>query len=204
MRFHPAAQILAWCLLVAVMQALTPAVLLAAAGLIFMGAFALSRHKFMQLLHRTRWILFSLLLIYAWSTPGEPLLEMLGIFSPSREGMIDGVAQLTRLLAALAGLAILLDRLHRQQLIAGLYALFAPLQWLGVSRERLAVRLALTLHYAEAVMLRKSGRWQDTLNSLLEPHGETTRHMELPLYRFGMNDVLLLGLALLLSWGALR
>lgn len=204
MRFHPAAQIMAWCLLVAVMQALTPAILLIAAGLIFLCAFAFSRHKFIQLLHRTRWIMLSLLLIYAYSTPGQPLLDTFGMFSPSREGLIDGVSQLTRLLAALAGLAILLDRLHRQQLIAGLYTLFAPLQWTGLSRERLAVRLALTLHYAEAAMLRRSGRWQDTLNSLLEPHGETTRHMELPLYRFGIGDVLLLGFALLLLWGALR
>ena len=204
MRFHPAAQIMAWCLLVAVMQALAPAILLIAAGLIFLCAFALSRHKFIQLLHRTRWIMLSLLLIYAYSIPGQPLLDTFGIFSPSREGLIDGVSQLTRLLAALAGLAILLDRLHRQQLIAGLYTLFAPLRWIGLSRELLAVRLALTLHYAEAAMLRKSGRWQDAMSSLLEPHDEIPRHIELPLYRFGVDDALLLGFVLLLLWGALR
>lgn len=204
MRFHPAAQIMAWCLLVVILQALALDMLLIAAGLIFLCTFALSGHKFIQLLHRTRWIMLSLLLIYAYSTPGQPLLDTLGIFSPNREGLIDGVSQLTRLLAALAGLAVLLDRLHRQQLIAGLYTLFAPLQWIGLSRERLAVRLALTLHYAEAAMLRRSGRWQDTLNSLFEPHDETTRHMELPLYRFGVSDALLLGFALLLLWGALR
>ena len=205
MRFHPAAQIMAWCMLVAVMQALTPAILLIVAGLIFLCAVALSRHKFTQLLHRTRWIMLSLLLIYAYSTPGQPLLEdTFGMFSPSREGLIDGVSQLTRLLAALAALAILLDRLHRQQLIAGLYTLFAPLQWIGLSRERLAVRLALTLHYAEAAMLRGSGRWQDTLNSLLEPHGETVRHMELPLCRFAVTDALLLIVASLILWLAIR
>ncbi|HUW26323.1 MAG TPA: hypothetical protein VMW07_07325 [Gallionella sp.] len=204
MRFHPAAQILAWCLLIVAIQALTPILLLVAAGLVFLCAFLISRHKFIQLLHRTRWIMLSLLLIYAYSTPGQPLLDMLGVFSPSREGMIDGVSQLTHLLAALAGLAILLERLHRQQLIAGLYTLFVPLQWLGLSRERLAVRLALTLHYAEAAMLRKSGRWQDALDSLLEPHDEATRHINLPLYRFGLNDVLLLCFSLLLLWGALR
>lgn len=205
MRFHPAAQVMAWCMLVAVMQVLTPAILLIVAGLIFLCAVALSRHKFTQLLHRTRWIMLSLLLIYAYSTPGQPLLEdMFGMFSPSREGLIDGVSQLTRLLAALAALAILLDRLHRQQLIAGLYTLFAPLQWIGLSRERLAVRLALTLHYAEAAMLRGSGRWQDTLNSLFEPHGETIRHMELPLYRFTVTDALLLIVASLILWLAIR
>lgn len=204
MQFHPAAQILTWCLLVGAMQVLAPGPLLIAAGLVLLCAFAVSRHKFVQLVRRTRWIMLSLLLIYAWSTPGQALLDVLGMFGPTREGLTDGALQLIRLLAALAALAILLDRLHRQQLIAGLYALFAPLQWLGLSRERLAVRLALTLHYAEVAMLRSKGGWQDTLNGLFEPHGETTRHMDLPLYRFGLGDVLLLSLVLLLLFGILR
>lgn len=203
MQIHPAAQILTWCLLVATAQGLSLGVLLAAAGMVLLLALSVSAHKLMQLLRRTRWIMLSLMLIYAYSTPGQPLFDALGLLGPSREGLIDGLLQLIRLLVALAGLAILLDRLHRQQLIAGLYALFAPLQWLGLSRERLAVRLALTLHYAEVTMLRAQ-TWQDTLRSLFEPHGETTRQIELPLYRFGVNDALLLGCASLLLWGALR
>lgn len=204
MRFHPAAQILTWCLLVATMQALPPGILLITAGLILLCAVVISRRKFIQLLRRTRWVMFSLLLVYAYSTPGQPLTSILGMFSPSREGLVDGALQLTRLLVALAGLAILLDRLHRQQLIAGLYALFAPLQWMGLSRERLAVRLALTLHYAEVAMLRKTHSWQDHLRSLFEPHGETTRQMELPLYHFEVKDALLLGSVLLMMWLVLR
>ena len=200
MKFHPAAQILTWCLLVVSMQAMALGPLLVAAGLILLGAVAISRHKFNQLLRRTRWIMLSLLLIYAYSTPGQPLSDSLGMFGPSLEGLVDGVLQLTRLLAALAGLAILLDRLHRQQLIAGLYALFAPLQWMGLSRERLAVRLALTLHYAEVAMLRDTNSWQDSLRSLLEQPGDTESRtsMELPLYRIMFSDVLLLGSAVLL------
>ncbi|OGS90915.1 MAG: hypothetical protein A2Z95_06545 [Gallionellales bacterium GWA2_60_18] len=199
MTLHPAAQILTWGLLVAAMQMLALAPLLAVVLPVMLFTLAVSRHKFIQLLRRTRWIMLSLLLIYAWSTPGAPLFEMLGGFSPSREGLSDGVLQLTRLLAALAGLAILLDRLHRQALIAGLHTLFAPLRWFGLSRERIAVRLALTLHYAEVTMLRKTG-WQDAMRNLFEPHGETERHLELPLYRFGIGDVLLLTIATALLW----
>ncbi len=204
MKFHPAAQILTWCLLVAIMQFLTLEILLVTAGFVLLFALLLSAHKLMQLLRRTRWIMLSLLLIYAYSTPGQPLLDALGMFSPSREGLSDGVLQLTRLLAALAGLAILLDRLHRQQLIAGLYTLFAPLQLIGVSRERVAVRLALTLHYAEVAMLRETHTWQDNLRSLFEPHDETSKQMELTLYRFGVRDGLLVGFALLLLFETLR
>jgi energy-coupling factor transport system permease protein len=204
MKFHPAAQILTWCLLVAIMQFLTLEILLIAAGFVLLFALLRSAHKLMQLLRRTRWIMLSLLLIYAYSTPGQPLLDALGIFSPSREGLSDGVLQLTRLLTALAGLAILLDRLHRQQLIAGLYTLFAPLQLIGVSRERVAVRLALTLHYAEVAMLRETHTWQDNLRSLFEPHDETSKQMELTLYRFGISDGLLVSFALLLLFETLR
>jgi len=198
MKLHPATQILIWCVLVAAMQFLTPATLLVTGALVLSLAFALSSHKFVQLVRRTRWILFSLWLIYAYSTPGQAVWD--APFSPSLEGLLDGGLQLMRLLVALAGLAILLDRLHRQQLMAGLYSLFAPLEWLGLSRERLAVRLALTLHYAEVAMLRETRSWQDWLYNLFEPHGEVTKSMELPVYRFARLDVLLLAGALLLLW----
>jgi energy-coupling factor transporter transmembrane protein EcfT len=203
-KFHPAAQILTWCLLVALMQFMKLEILLVAAGSVLLFALLLSAHKLVQLLRRTRWIMLSLLLIYAYTTPGQPLLDVFGMFSPSREGLSDGVLQLTRLLAALAALAILLDRLHRQQLIAGLYTLFAPLQLIGVSRERVAVRLALTLHYAEVGMLRETHTWQDNLRSLFEPHDESNKQMELTLYRFGIQDGLLVGFALLLLFVVMR
>jgi len=186
------------------MQVLTLRVLLVAAGLILLFALLVSSHKLMQLVRRTRWIMLSLLLIYAYTTPGQPLLDALGVLSPSREGLGDGALQLTRLLAALAGLAILLDRLHRHQLIAGLYTLFAPLQLIGVSRERVAVRLALTLHYAEVAMLRESHTWQDSLRSLFEPHDGIGNQMDLTLYRFAISDALLLSFSLILWWWALR
>jgi energy-coupling factor transport system permease protein len=174
--------------------------LLMTAGLILLGAFSISRHMFIQLLRRTRWIMMSLLLIYAYITPGEPLSDSLGMFGPSREGLLDGVLQLTRLLAALAGLAILLDHLNKQQLIAGLYTLFAPLQWIGLSRERLAVRLALTLRYAEVAMLRETNHWLDNLRSLSALDGDTEAGtlIELPVSRFVISDVMLIFCALAL------
>ena len=206
MRLHPATQILIWCVLVTVTQFLSPLRLLVSGGLVLFIAFILSRHKFLQLLRRTRWIMFSLWLIYAYTTPGQSVSASLGAFSPSLEGLQDGLLQLMRLLMALAGLAILLQRLHRQQLMAGLYSLFAPLQWLGLSRERLAVRLALTLHYAEVAVLR-SQSWQDILHLLksesIAPASDN-KVMELPLFNFSRIDGLLLLAAALLLWQVVR
>lgn len=202
MRLHPATQILIWGMLVAVMQFIQPSRVLIAGVLMLLLAFLLSQHKFLQLLRRTRWIMFSLLLIYAYTTPGEAVSTGLGMLSPSREGLQAGGVQLLRLLVALAGLAILLDRLHRQKLMAGLYTLFAPLQWLGFSRERLAVRLALTLHYAEVAMLRTLS-WQDHLRSLAAQDEEDRmgeRTMVLPIYPFTRADMMLLASLGFLCW----
>ncbi|MGC2049049.1 MAG: hypothetical protein WA635_10615, partial [Gallionella sp.] len=81
-----------------------------------------------------------------------------------------------------------------------LYTLFAPLRWLGLSRERLAVRLALTLHYAEIAMLSDVKAWQDRLHSLFEHHGETgdRAKIDFQMCRFMFSDALLLGSAALL------
>jgi energy-coupling factor transporter transmembrane protein EcfT len=165
---------------------LLPLCLMASVVLVVSAYFAAP--KLAQLLRRTRWILVSLLLIYAYATPGEAALPMLGNWSPAREGLQDGAAQLLKLLAALASLAILLEKLPRLQLIAGLYSLFAPLNFLGISRERCAIRLALTLHYAEVAMLRKNARWQDALQDLFTPHDGVLEPIILPVQRMTKLD----------------
>lgn len=203
-KIHPATQILTWCLLAITLQTLNSMALLTIAGLIMMIALSMHGSKFLLLLRRTRWVMLSLLLIYAFSTPGQPLFDLPGSFIPTREGLTDGLLQLMRLLAALASLAILLERLHRQQLISGLHTLFVPLKFLGMSNERLAVRLALTLHYVEVAMLRDTRDWQVTLRGLFEPHEESRKNIELPLYRFGRSDAVLLIMAIIMTGWALR
>ena len=200
MRLHPAAQIMAWCLLVIYLQVLTASKLQIASALIMLGVIYIARHKFIMMVHGIKWIMLSLLLIYAFSTPGAALFSQVGVFSPTVEGLIDGAIQLMRLLAALAALAVLLERLHRQHLIAGLYTLLSPLQLIGVSRECLAVRLALTLHYAEITMLRGAKNWQSALNDMFEPHAEPVRRLELSLFRFGIGDAALILSTMTLIW----
>lgn len=204
MKFHPAAEILTWSVLVAVTQLLTIEALLVAAGPVFIWALLVSVGKFAQLVRRTRWIMLSLLLVYVCTTPGQPLLAIFDDWGPSWEGLSDGVIQLTRLLVVLAGLAILLDRLQRPQLISGIYTLLVPLQWSVVSRERVALRLALTLHYAEAAMLRDRYTFQDGLRSSFESNNEISSPIELTSHRFRIMDGMLLSLALLLLFVVLR
>ena len=200
MKFHPSSEMLAWCLVVVMLQAIEADKLLLVSSLTLIGALVISGKKFILLLHRTRWIMLSLLMIYLFTTPGVELTSFMGNYGPTQEGLIDGMLQLTRLMAALAALAILLERLPRQKLIAGLYTIFLPLRWLGMSRERLAVRLALTLHYAELTMLKGVADWQSMLGGLFESKDELLQKMELPLYRFGLSDAVLLFSAAMFVW----
>lgn len=189
---HPAVQILVWVLLALLAQRLQPLALLLLSSVLFALALRLCAAQLLRLLRRTRWILFSLLLVYAYTTPGAALWEQLGTVSPTREGLLDGLLQLGRLLSVLAGLAILLALLPQVQLISGLYTLAYPLRWFGLSRERIAVRLALTLEYAESAMSDTAKDWRTTISTALQPSTTGTTHIELRLQPFGGIDVLLL------------
>jgi energy-coupling factor transport system permease protein len=189
---HPAVQILVWMLLALLAQRLQPLALLVLTAVLFGLALRLCRKQLLSLLRRTRWILFSLLLIYAYTTPGTALWALLGVVSPTREGLLDGLLQLGRLVSVLSGLAILLELLPQTQLISGLYSLAYPLRWLGLSRERIAVRLALTLEYAESAMRDTASDWRSTIYAAMQPSADRTEHIELPVQRFRAVDVLVL------------
>ena len=188
---HPALQILIWVLLALLTQGLQPFALLVSSAVLSGLALRLCPEQLLSLLRRTRWIILSLLLIYGYTTPGAALWEMLGIASPTREGALDGLLQMGRLLSVLSGLAILLELLPQAQLVSGLYTLAYPLRWLGLSRERIAVRLALTLEYAESTMRDTATDWRSAIRNAMQPSGGA-EHIELQVQHFGIVDLLLL------------
>ena len=189
---HPAVQILVWMLLALLAQRLQALALLVLTSVLFGLALRLCRKQLLSLLRRTRWILFSLLLIYAYTTPGTALWAPLGVLSPTHEGLLDGLLQLGRLVSVLSGLAILLELLPQTQLISGLYSLAYPLRWLGLSRERIAVRLALTLEYAESAMRDTASDWRSTINAAMQASADKTEHIVLSVQPFRFVDLLVL------------
>lgn len=197
---HPAALILLWAFLAIAMQSLAATALLLAGVPLLVAAYTLAAARLRALLHRTRWILLSLLFIYAFASPGVAVWASLAQFSPTYEGVIDGLLQLNRLVFALAGLAILLSLLSQQQLISGLYVLGYPLRYIGLSRTRVAVRLALTLHYAESSMLDTAANWRGSIEQMLAQVEIKQQSIELQVIPFTLRDGLLmiLGCALLL------
>jgi energy-coupling factor transport system permease protein len=189
---HPVSQITIWICLAIVVQTLQSAFLPLLAVVLGFVAFKVHSLRLLALLRRTRWILISLLVIYAFLTPGIALWSFPYLPNPTQEGLFDGLMQLSRLICVLAGLSILLTFLSQAQLISGLYALFYPLRYVGISRERIAVRLALTLHYAEAAMQETAKDWRSGIERALVSEQGNIAEFELPMQRLAWIDGLLL------------
>lgn len=146
---HPTVRLIVWGVAAALVQWMP------ATGLSLMCAAALATgvwlapRRLRLLLKRTRWLILSLVLLFAVATPGVYLLPSLGSLGPTQEGMRLGFEHLMRLLFVLATLAVLLQITDMEGLVAGLHGLILPLSWLGLDRGRVAVRLMLVMRYVE-------------------------------------------------------
>jgi len=116
-----------------------------------------------RLVRRTRVLIIALLVLYTFATPGAPLFAAWEV--PTHEGLLAGAQQAGRLLLMITALALLIVRLSREQLLAGIYGLLAPFKPLGLPLERIAARLWLTLQYAESGLHANSlrERWDVAL-----------------------------------------
>lgn len=119
------------------------------------------------LLRRLRWLLLSLLVVYLWFTPGQPLLPALAS-QPTQEGVLEGLQRIAALVLLALAASLLMQSMTREALIAALYRLLTPLRRLGVPAERIAVRITLTL---EAV-----SQLQPLLTEQLRAHSASSRN----------------------------
>lgn len=142
----------------------------------------------------------SLLLIYALITPGMYLFPQLGSVGPTVDGLHAGALQIGRLLVLLAALALLLRTTDTTALLSGLYTLMKPFKPVGVNAERIAVRLWLTLRYAEMSRGKAETKsWTERVRNSLEPGAEMAETLQLEVRPFIWVDWLALALVLGLS-----
>jgi energy-coupling factor transporter transmembrane protein EcfT len=109
-------------------------------------ALAVAAPGLLGLLRRSRWLLAISLLMFGWLTPGMPVPWLPGA---TLDGLQQAAEQLSRLLASIAMVALLLVALDKRRLLEACYGLLAPLQAAGVDVERWVLRLALTLRGLE-------------------------------------------------------
>lgn len=146
---HPASVICGWLMLLFATAASSGWLLVFHASIFSVLSSLQAGQRFLLLLKRSRWLLLAMLLTFGLMTPGAPILSGMGV---TYEGLQLAGDSIARLLIALATLALVLDALPPLKLIVGIRALLAPLEIFGPAaglRDRLAVRLALTLEMVE-------------------------------------------------------
>jgi energy-coupling factor transport system permease protein len=151
---HPFVKIACFFFLLLLLQYLSASSIAVLCGLICLLAAALNLPHFSQLIKRMRWLFLSLLLVYAYATPGEYLAFLPLNVAPSFEGLHLGLMQIAKLLIAVASLSALFASASKSQLMAGLWTLLSPLRLVGLNVERFTVRMLLTLHYVEQITVQ--------------------------------------------------
>ena len=141
-KFNPSVVLFSWGSVLLLLLAL-PWPWLGFVCLITLGfALTVAAPGLFRLLRRSRWLLAVSLLMFGWLTPGMPVSWLPGA---TLDGLQQAAEQLSRLLASIAMVALLLVALDKRRLLEACFGLLAPLQAAGVDVERWVLRLALTL-----------------------------------------------------------
>lgn len=146
---HPASLLAGWGVATLALQASNGVLLAVTAGPPIVIAIAFVSRRFLSLLRRLRWLILTIVAVFALATPGVFLEGFAGRLGFTHDGIAAGADHLLRLLATLALLALILECLSISRLVAGLHALAGPFVRMGFDRDRAAARLLLVLQYVE-------------------------------------------------------
>lgn len=202
---HPATAVMLWLFFMVWIMLVGKPVLLGLTVLVLLSFTQPVRQQFFRYVRRSRILLLVLLFVHAYSLPGVPLWPVLQGYGPSETGVVSGLLQSWRLLLILAMLAVLLTRLSREALLAGIYTLLAPLRYVGLPSERIAMRIWLTLRYAESLLQEaQQVSFKQRLLQLSTPPVVTHEMMQpllLPVYSSGWLDyVFIMSVTMLGMW----
>jgi len=196
---HPLTKILCFILVLLLISMLDNLMLFSLMMLSFVMVLSLRVSTFLHTVRRMRWLLLSILVIYAFGTPGELIPAFPVNFAPTYEGLQSGLVQIEKLLIALAALSLLLTSSPREQMMLGLYMLLIPFRFAGLNIERFAARLMLTLNYVEELAAKDknnfSFRQLDEIDASIEslPQANMVSFQKLP---FGLIDKIMMFLLL--------
>jgi energy-coupling factor transport system permease protein len=98
----------------------------------------------MHMLKRLRWLFLSILVVYLFFTPGVLLWPDV-LWGPTQEGLSQGLLRIAVLVLIVAAVNVLIGSTGQAEFLSAVSWCLQPLSWLGLSHERLAVRISLTL-----------------------------------------------------------
>ncbi len=106
----------------------------------------------LRMLKRMRWFFLSIAVVYLFFTPGR-LLFSFWPWGPTWESLSEGGQRIVSLVFIVLAVNLLLRSTQRPDLISAILWCLLPLAWVGLPRERLAVRIALTLDAIDLVQV---------------------------------------------------
>lgn len=104
---------------------------------------ALSLSDLGRTVWRLRFFYLSLVVLYGWFSPGEPVLPALGALSPSVSGLVTAGRYIAVLMVITTAVQLLMAAFTREALVAALRWWLRPLRPLGLDPDRVALRLVL-------------------------------------------------------------
>ena len=195
---HPATRFILWIALLVIVQSLRGPALVFGLPLALVLLWATNSRiprRGARLIWRARWLLLSLFVILAWGIAGDPLWQ--GAVAPTREGLIEALIHLGRLLLVLMIVAALLETLPLPDLLAASRSLMAPLRRFGFDTDRGVIRLMLVLRYVES--LPRPRDWRSLLDAPAAIGGERVEVIAHPVrgvdYAMGIAVVTALALS---------
>lgn len=200
---HPSLRILLLLLLAIAIQFMKLHSLIIVGGVLLAMALYWHIGLLRKIMYRSRWLLLILLLVYAYTTPGEYVRAWDSIFAPTYEGLLEGVLQAGRLTLMLAALVLLLGTTQRPELMAGIYFLIRPFGVIGVPVDRFTARLWLTMHYVEEEQPGQRVAFWNRFDAVSNPAGHAmidTVRFSLPKFTFIDWMLLLTAISAVIWW----
>ena len=145
---HPMTRLVIWLLFLIAVQSLN-GILLVAPFLLLPSLGKAVMRRAALLIWRTRWLLVSLLVIFSWGVVGMPLWN--GPAAPTREGLMEALTHLGRLVLVLIAVAAFLEAMPLPALLAATHGVLTPFRRFGLDPDRGVVRLMLVLRYVETL-----------------------------------------------------
>lgn len=184
---HPSTRLVVWLLVLVAIQGLDDRPLLAALLVLPLFGGGIMR-RCGRLAWGARWLFLSLFVILAWGGAGDPVWD--GAMAPSREGLLDALTHVVRLLLVLMAVAVLREWMSFPDLLTAAHRLLEPLRHCGVDPERGLVRLMLVMRCIETTPRPRD--WRILLDL---PASGSSEVFEIADRQFSSRDYLTLVLA---------
>lgn len=101
-------------------------------------------HGAFNMLKRLKWLFVSILVVYLFFTPGQLLVPGL-LWGPTLEGLMQGLLRIAALVLLVVAVNLLIAGTQQEEFLSAILWCLRPLSIFGISHERMAIRITLTL-----------------------------------------------------------